>query len=477
MAQALRLGIFSANVVAALGGGARRLRRPRARRRADPRGVLAGAVRVADGRRVRRRPHLAGQRRDLRAQRVAIRWAGGSTCRSSGRSTAAAGSRWSGVRASSGSTDLGRWPVRRRRPDLRLRLRRLRPAPPRRPRGRPRRRSRHGRRHPAPAACCSPTGEFDATLLNAGHEARAARAGAHVLGEVSDVVAPVPRHGAGHPRRRRHPRRAGAAGCLGRGRARRRCARAAGTTSWPCSAAQPDTDRAIAEQMYATLLDPVHGLCVGGEVDPAALEAVLRLRADAGRLRAASTTSPRSPGRAAGSCGPGCGHDRDPAVVAPDLPRAHLRALQGVNTVSSLDRSAVAPMLLVIAADLHTSVGRGDRRREPLLPDLRPAAAGLGRRLGAAGHRADAAGRPARRPPWPGCCRPCRRASGRWPCCAASPVASSAAPCRRRSSTSARPFRSNAASSRSPTSWPASPSAWRWPPWPPAGRRSCSPGG
>ena len=42
--------------------------------------------------------------------------------------------------------------------------------------------------------------------------------------------------------------------------------------------------------------------------------------------------------------------------VATELPRAHLLALQGVNTVSSLDRSAVAPMLLVMAASLHTSV-------------------------------------------------------------------------------------------------------------------------
>jgi predicted MFS family arabinose efflux permease len=52
--------------------------------------------------------------------------------------------------------------------------------------------------------------------------------------------------------------------------------------------------------------------------------------------------------------GTGIGTD---AQVGTDLPRGHLRALQGVNTVSSLDRSAVAPMLLVIAADLHTSVG------------------------------------------------------------------------------------------------------------------------
>jgi len=38
------------------------------------------------------------------------------------------------------------------------------------------------------------------------------------------------------------------------------------------------------------------------------------------------------------------------------LARGHLRALQGVNLVSSLDRSAIAPMLLVIAADLDVSV-------------------------------------------------------------------------------------------------------------------------
>src|SRR4051794_41267326 len=43
-------------------------------------------------------------------------------------------------------------------------------------------------------------------------------------------------------------------------------------------------------------------------------------------------------------------------VVPTDLPRAHLRALQAVNTVSSLDRSAVAPMLLVMAVGLHSSV-------------------------------------------------------------------------------------------------------------------------
>jgi predicted MFS family arabinose efflux permease len=42
----------------------------------------------------------------------------------------------------------------------------------------------------------------------------------------------------------------------------------------------------------------------------------------------------------------------------PDLPRAHLRALQAVNTVSALDRSTIAPMLLVIAVDLDASVAQ-----------------------------------------------------------------------------------------------------------------------
>ena len=46
--------------------------------------------------------------------------------------------------------------------------------------------------------------------------------------------------------------------------------------------AQPDTDRETAEQMYATLVDPRHGLCAGGAIDPAAFEAVLRLRAEQG---------------------------------------------------------------------------------------------------------------------------------------------------------------------------------------------------
>ena len=46
----------------------------------------------------------------------------------------------------------------------------------------------------------------------------------------------------------------------------------------------------------------------------------------------------------------------DTQVLPTDLPRGHLRALQAVNLVSSLDRSTVAPMLLVIAVDLRASV-------------------------------------------------------------------------------------------------------------------------
>jgi predicted MFS family arabinose efflux permease len=43
-------------------------------------------------------------------------------------------------------------------------------------------------------------------------------------------------------------------------------------------------------------------------------------------------------------------------AAPPGIGRRQLRTLQAVNTVSSLDRSAIAPMLLVIAADLRTSV-------------------------------------------------------------------------------------------------------------------------
>src|SRR4051812_45866971 len=124
-------------------------------------------------------------------------------------------------------------------------------------------------------------GAFEATLLNAGHEARAVRAGAHVLGVVSDVVRPylgsvlATRADVDTPAVRAllaawddaeravlaPERRADVLALLG---------------------AQPDTDAAIAEQMYETLLDPLHGICAGGEVEPAAFEAVLRLRANQG---------------------------------------------------------------------------------------------------------------------------------------------------------------------------------------------------
>jgi ABC-type nitrate/sulfonate/bicarbonate transport system substrate-binding protein len=124
-------------------------------------------------------------------------------------------------------------------------------------------------------------GQFEATLLNAGHEARAVRAGAHVLGVVDDVVVPY----------------------LGSVLATRTGVDSAAVRvllhAWDDAeravaspenrdevlallAAQPDTDRDVAGQMYETLLDPVHGICTGGDVDPAALEAVLRLRAEQG---------------------------------------------------------------------------------------------------------------------------------------------------------------------------------------------------
>ena len=45
------------------------------------------------------------------------------------------------------------------------------------------------------------------------------------------------------------------------------------------------------------------------------------------------------------------------AALPEDLERRHLRGLQGVNLVSALDRSAIGPMLLVMAADLDASVG------------------------------------------------------------------------------------------------------------------------
>jgi ABC-type nitrate/sulfonate/bicarbonate transport system substrate-binding protein len=124
-------------------------------------------------------------------------------------------------------------------------------------------------------------GQFEATLLNAGHEARAVRAGGHVLGVVSEVVSPY----------------------LGSVLATRADldtpALRALLAAWDEAeravlapehrddvlallGAQPDTDPVIAGRMYETLLDPVHGICAGGEVQPAAFEAVLRLRAGHG---------------------------------------------------------------------------------------------------------------------------------------------------------------------------------------------------
>ena len=124
-------------------------------------------------------------------------------------------------------------------------------------------------------------GEFEATLLNAGHEARAVRAGAHVLGVVSDVVRPylgtvlATRTDVDTP-----ALRALLAAWDDAERAVLAPENRADVTA--LLATQPDTDAEVAAQMYETLLDPLHGLCAGGEVEPAAFEAVLRLRADQG---------------------------------------------------------------------------------------------------------------------------------------------------------------------------------------------------
>jgi ABC-type nitrate/sulfonate/bicarbonate transport system substrate-binding protein len=124
-------------------------------------------------------------------------------------------------------------------------------------------------------------GAFEATLLNAGHEARAERSGAHVLGVVSDVVRPylgtvLATRGDGVT--------AEVAALLAAWDEAERAvldpARRADVVA--LLRRQPDTDAEIADRMYRTLPDPLHGLCPGGEVEPAALEAVLRLRAEAG---------------------------------------------------------------------------------------------------------------------------------------------------------------------------------------------------
>lgn len=124
-------------------------------------------------------------------------------------------------------------------------------------------------------------GDFDATLLNAGHEIRAVRAGGHVLGVVSDVVHPylgtviATRADVDNP-----ALHALLAAWDDAERAVLAPENRAAVTA--LLEAQPDTDRDTADQMYATLHDPLHGVCAGGEVEPEAFEAVLRLRAEQG---------------------------------------------------------------------------------------------------------------------------------------------------------------------------------------------------
>jgi ABC-type nitrate/sulfonate/bicarbonate transport system substrate-binding protein len=124
-------------------------------------------------------------------------------------------------------------------------------------------------------------GQFDATLLNAGHEARAVRAGAHVLGVVSDVVRPY----LGTVLATRADVDTPALQALLRAwddAERAVLAPERRDDVLALLQEQPDTDPDIAAQMYETLLDPLHGICVGGEVEPAAFAAVLRLRAEQG---------------------------------------------------------------------------------------------------------------------------------------------------------------------------------------------------
>jgi ABC-type nitrate/sulfonate/bicarbonate transport system substrate-binding protein len=128
-------------------------------------------------------------------------------------------------------------------------------------------------------------GAFEATLLNAGHEARAVRAGAHVLGVVSDVVRPylgtvlATTAGGATPQ---------VAALLAAWDEAEDAVLAPENRAEVLAllARQPDTDDDIAAEMYRTLLDPEHGLCAGGDVDPAALEGVLRLRAEQGGFEA-----------------------------------------------------------------------------------------------------------------------------------------------------------------------------------------------
>jgi ABC-type nitrate/sulfonate/bicarbonate transport system substrate-binding protein len=128
-------------------------------------------------------------------------------------------------------------------------------------------------------------GAFEATLLNAGHEARAERDGAHVLGTVTDVVRPylgtvLATRGDGWT--------AEVEALLAAWDEAEKQVLDPGRRDDVLAllARQPDTDAAIAARMYETLLDPRHGICAGGEVEPEALEAVLRLRAGAGGFEA-----------------------------------------------------------------------------------------------------------------------------------------------------------------------------------------------
>ncbi len=111
----------------------------------------------------------------------------------------------------------------------------------------------------------------------------------------------------------------------------------------PASALGLDDD--LARRYVDGLADPVDGLVVDGAVDPAALRTVLDLR------RHWLPRGSRRPGRAGRR--PGRPRPRGPAVSeAPASRISPLRLLQVTTLVSTLDRFAMPPMLVVIAAGL-----------------------------------------------------------------------------------------------------------------------------
>ena len=302
MTQTLRLGIFSANVVADW---------------AEEHGVFAGhglaveqipvavlprPVRLADGGRVRRRPHRAGQRGDLRAERgqparppagpadpargrprrPALAWSGGPGVRQPPTSPAA------------GSASTSRPPGSPSSASRCCAAAGLEAGP--------RLRGGHRRRRPRGGGSCSPTARSRPPCSTPG--TRPARCGPARTCSASSATSSAPTWApCSPPSPTSNPGPAAPCWRPGTRPRRRFWTREPRPTSLALLGRQPDTDAEIAAQMYETLLDPVHGLCAGGEVDPAALEAVLRLRAEQGGFEHDARPRRSGPARAAASCG------------------------------------------------------------------------------------------------------------------------------------------------------------------------------